>query len=78
MGESNIVAVVPLDSTNYSTWKIQFKLAFIEEGFWGIMNGTERTPNEEADQEARFAARRDKALHHLVGHSTKITLCNWR
>ena len=32
MAESKIVAVVPLNSTNYSTWKIQCKMALIKEG----------------------------------------------
>jgi hypothetical protein len=66
MAESKIVAVVPLNSTNYSTWKIQCKMALIKEGFWGIVNGTERAPTENVDQQARFAARRDKALATIV------------
>ena len=39
MAESKIVAVVSFNSTNYSTWKIQYKMALIKEGFWGIVNG---------------------------------------
>ena len=62
MAESKIVAVVPLNSTNYSTWKIQCKMALIKEGLWGIVNGTERAPTKNANQQARFAARRDKAI----------------
>ena len=30
MAESKIVAVVPLNSTNYSTWKIQCKMGLIK------------------------------------------------
>ena len=62
MAESKTVAVVPLNSTNYSTWKIQCKMALIKEGLWSIVNGTETSPTEGADQQAKFAARRDKAL----------------
>jgi hypothetical protein len=54
MAESKIVAVVPLNSTNYSTWKIQCKMALIKEGLWGIVNGTERAVTENADQQARL------------------------
>ena len=78
MAESKIVAVVPLNSTNYSTWKIQCKMALIKEGLWGIVNGTERAPTENADQHARFAARRDKVLATIVLAITKSALCNWR
>ena len=66
MAESKIVAVVALNSTNYSTWKIQCKMALIKEGLWGIVKGTERAPTEKAEQQARFAARRDKALVTIV------------
>ena len=51
--------MVPL---NYSTCKIQCKMALIKEGLWGIVNGTERAATKNADQQARFAARRDKAI----------------
>ena len=61
-----MAAVVLLNSTNYSTWKIQCKMALIKEALWGIVNGTEREPMEGADQQARFRARRDKALATTV------------
>ena len=66
MAESKTVAVVPLNGTNYSTWKIQCKMALIKEGLWAIVNGTEMAPAEGADQRAKFAARRDKALAIIV------------
>lgn len=67
MAESKAaVAVVPLNSTNYATWKIQCKMALVKEGLWGIVSGTETAPAEGADQQARFAARRDKALATIV------------
>ena len=55
--------MVPL---NYSTCKIQCKMALIKEGLWGIVNGTERAATKNADQQARFAARRDKAIATVV------------
>ena len=50
MAESKTVAVVPLSSTNYSTWKIQCKMALIKEGLWNIVNGNETEPTEGAER----------------------------
>ena len=66
MAESKTVAVVLLSSTSYSTWKIQCKMALIKEGLWNIVNGTEMVPDEGAERQAKFAARRDKALAIIV------------
>ena len=63
MAESKTVAFVPLSSTNYSTWKIQCKMALIKEGLWNIVNGTETEPEGNSE---RKAARRDKALATIV------------
>ena len=64
------MAVVPLSSTNYSTWKIQCKMALIKEGLWDIVNGTEVAPVDGADRpwdrQAKFAARRNRALAGIV------------
>ena len=53
---------MPLNGTNYFTWKIKFKMALIKEGLWGIVNGTEREPTKGAGQQATFTVRRGKAL----------------
>ena len=53
MAESKTVAVVPLNSSNYSTWKIQCKMALIKDGLWGIVNGTETAPTEGNKQRLR-------------------------
>ena len=38
MVESKIAtAIVPLNGTNYPTWKIQCKMALMKEGLWKIM-----------------------------------------
>ena len=65
MAESKTVALVPLNNSNYSTWKIQCKMALIKEGLWGIVNGTETVPEEGAER-AKFISRRDKALATIV------------
>ena len=59
--EVKTVTVVPLNGSNYSTWKVQCRMALLKEGVWGIVNGTEKDPGETADAEvrAKFNARRD-------------------
>ena len=66
MAESKTVAVVPLNSSTYSSWKIQCKVALIKEGLWGIVNGTETVPTEGAERQASFVAQKDKALTIIV------------
>ena len=66
MAESKTAAVVPLNSSNYSTWKIQCKIALIKDGLWGIVNGTEMAPAEKAEQQSAFAARKDTAFTVIV------------
>ena len=65
MAESKTVTVIPLNSTNYSTWKIQCKMALIKDGLWGIVNGTETVPEGAAEQ-AKFVLRKDRALAIIV------------
>ena len=39
MAESRMVFVVPLNGSNYATWKVQCKMALIKEGLWKIVEG---------------------------------------
>ena len=66
MAESRTVSVVPLNSSNYSTWKVQCKMALIKDGLWGIVSGTEREPTEGDEARVKLAAKRDKALATIV------------
>ena len=66
MAESKTVAVVPLNSSNYSTWKIQCRMALIKDGLWGLVSGTETAPAEGTAEQARFVSRKDKALATIV------------
>lgn len=65
MAESKSVTVIPLNSSNYSTWKIQCKMALIKDGLWGIVSGAETAPDGAAEQ-AKFALRKDRALATIV------------
>ena len=45
MANSKLTAVVPLNSTNYLTWKIQCRIALMKEGPWRIVMGKETAPD---------------------------------
>ena len=63
MAEAKAVAIVPLNGTNYSTWKIQCRMALKKDGLWTIVDGSETPPDaSEAAEYAKFIARRDRAL----------------
>ena len=59
-------AMVPLNNSNYPTWKVQCRMALMKEGLWGIVNGTETPPDVQADTYAKFMTRRDRALATIV------------
>ena len=67
--ENRSVAVIPLNNSNYATWKVQCRMALIKDGLWSIVNGTEALPSRDtatADAISKFEARRDRALAVIV------------
>ena len=40
------VSIVALNGANYSTWKVQCRMALIREGLWGIIAGAEACHDE--------------------------------
>ncbi|CAB4025499.1 Hypothetical predicted protein [Paramuricea clavata] len=67
MAESKIVTVVPLNGSNYGTWKVQCRMALVKDGLWSIVSGTETAPaSTEAEKYAKFVSRRDKPLAIIV------------
>ena len=67
MAESKSVTVVPLNGSNYGTWKVQCRMALVKDGLWSIVSGTETAPAAtEAEKFAKFVSRRDKALAIIV------------
>ena len=58
--------VVPLRGSNYPTWKL--RMVLMKAGLWSIVNGSEKSPEAEADAEviAKYTARRDSALAYIV------------
>ena len=61
------VAILPLNGTYYSTWKIQCQMALVHDRLWGMVNGTEAASDEgEADRRLKFLARWHCALATIV------------
>ena len=61
------VAIVPLNGRNYPTWKVQYRMALMRDGLWGIVSGSQTAPSgEDADRLTKFTARRDWALTTIV------------
>jgi len=86
MAESKTVVVVPSNSLNYSTWKIQCKMALIKDSLWRIVNGTETAPTEGAEQQAKFLTRAlaitvlavELSLLYLIGADlTSVLIQQW-
>ena len=66
MADVKFSGIIPLNDSNYPTWKIQVGMTLMKDGLWNIVNGKESAPgNDHADQE-KFMTRRDKALAHIV------------
>ena len=59
MAESKTSVIVPLTGANYPTWKVQYRMALVRDGLWGIVSGTEDAPVEGDDYRSKFLARRD-------------------
>ena len=64
MERSNIV---PLNESNFPTWKIQLKMYLISQDLFGVVNETEVAPADTTTAEySRYAKKRDKALAAIV------------
>ena len=65
--ESRIVTVVPLNGSNYPTWKVQCQMVLIKDGLWSIVSSSEHSSDpSEADRYAKFVARRGRVLAIVV------------
>ena len=69
MASENRSVIVPLNSSNYATWKIQCRMALIRDAVWNIVDGTEVAPTGSAataEAQSKFKARQDRALATIV------------
>ena len=50
------------------TWKLQCKMTLVREGQWGLVSGTEESPDPrtEAEKHTKYLAKRDRALATIV------------
>ena len=46
-GSRSTVVIVPLNGTNYGTWKVQAKMALLKEGLWISWKVQRLNPQEE-------------------------------
>ena len=72
--KTRAVTVIPLNGSNYLTWKVQCRMDLVKDGLWTIVSGSELPPDAaEADKYTKFVGRRDHALAIIV-LSVKPTL----
>ena len=59
--------VVPLNGSNFPSWKIQCRMALLKQGVWRIVEGTEVPPDEYDEVNFRkYNDRKDRALSTIV------------
>ena len=68
MAESRTVVspLVPLNGSNYPTWKLQCRMALVRDGLWSVVSGREEAPEADGERRTKFLARRDHALATIV------------
>ena len=60
-------SIIPLNGENFSTWKVQCRMAVMSDAAWGIVAKTVLSPSpDKAEDLAKFVARRDRALASIV------------
>ena len=64
--DSKNVALVPLNGKNYSTWKVQCRMALMRDGLLDIVNNKEKIRTEGDKDILNFLSRRDRALATIV------------
>ena len=62
------MTVVPLNTTNYPTWKLHCRMALMKEGLWRIVTSQpqETAPTGSETERAKFAARWDRSAATVV------------
>ena len=75
MAESKSVTVVPLNGSNYGTWKVQCRMALVKNGLWSIVSGTETAPaaTEELSLRRRLNNLRLKDGDSMSNHIKAMT-----
>lgn len=63
--EKGLGIIVPLNESNYPTWKLQVKMLLIKEGLYGFVDGSESAPAD-TSRLANYNSRKNKALANIV------------
>ena len=72
--ETKAISIVPLNGSNYPTWKIQCRMALMKDGLGRFVNGTETSPPQtEAEKYSKYVAKKNRALA-IVGLSIESSL----
>ena len=59
--------IVPLNGSNYATWKVQVRMALIKEDVWNLVEGTEPIPEQtDTDKYRKYLVKRNRALATIV------------
>ena len=58
--------IIPLDGSDYTTWKLQCQMELMKDGLWDIVTGTTVRPARDEDAQAKFDMMRDKAQAIIV------------
>ena len=65
--ETKATSIVPLNGSNYPTWKVQCCMALMKDSLWSLIDGTENVPPQtEAEKYAKYVAKKNKALAIVV------------
>ncbi|KAJ8584814.1 hypothetical protein M405DRAFT_865906 [Rhizopogon salebrosus TDB-379] len=63
--DSKSNSITKLTSSNYPTWKGEMKAYLRVKGLWLLVNGSETRPTSDADVEAKWDVKVDKAAGEL-------------
>ena len=68
MATDSKTVLVPLNGSNYATWKLQCQMALMKDGLWSIVSESETPPADDATAQviAAYNARKDRALAKIV------------
>ena len=61
------INIIPLNDTNYNTWRIQLKMYLMREGLLNLVEGVETAPDSsDASAVRNFKGRENRALANIV------------
>ena len=78
--ESKTSIIVPLNGSNYPTWKVQCRMALVRDGLWGIVAGTDTLPAEggmeKQDTDTDTDADTELGVPSMALHHKRLIMCS--